>query len=233
MSRKSTSGINVYLEVGDRRTFAAALDWPGWCRMGRDEPSAIQTLFDYGQRYAQVLRPARLGFLVPEDPSALVVLERLKGNATTDFGAPGLAPRIDTEPLDDTELQRLQTLLKACWRAFDSAVETARGKSLRPGPRGGGRTLEGIVQHVLGAETAYLSSLGGKVSSSEAGQGSVEAARQAILVTLKASAQGEIPARGPRGGKRWTPRYFVRRDAWHILDHTWEIEDRLIEPMDK
>jgi len=29
------------------------------------------------------------------------------------------------------------------------------------------------------------------------------------------------------GGKRWTPQYFVRREAWHALDHTWEIEDRL------
>ncbi|CAN5828742.1 hypothetical protein BH20CHL8_BH20CHL8_11020 [soil metagenome] len=24
----------------------------------------------------------------------------------------------------------------------------------------------------------------------------------------------------------WTPRYFVRRAAWHVLDHAWEIEDR-------
>ncbi len=22
-------------------------------------------------------------------------------------------------------------------------------------------------------------------------------------------------------------RYFVRRTAWHVLDHLWEIEDRL------
>jgi hypothetical protein len=24
----------------------------------------------------------------------------------------------------------------------------------------------------------------------------------------------------------WPPRYFMRRAAWHILDHAWEIEDR-------
>lgn len=40
--------------------------------------------------------------------------------------------------------------------------------------------------------------------------------------------RGEIPTKGPRGGTRWTARYFVRRVAWHILDHAWEIEDRLI-----
>jgi hypothetical protein len=26
--------------------------------------------------------------------------------------------------------------------------------------------------------------------------------------------------------KLWSPRYFVRRSAWHALDHAWEIEDR-------
>jgi hypothetical protein len=26
---------------------------------------------------------------------------------------------------------------------------------------------------------------------------------------------------------RWPPRYVVRRAAWHVLDHAWEIEDRI------
>ncbi len=26
----------------------------------------------------------------------------------------------------------------------------------------------------------------------------------------------------------WTARSFVRRVAWHTLDHTWEIEDRIL-----
>ena len=228
MKRKLTNKLNVYLEVGSRRTFAAALDWPGWCRMGRDEAAALQTLLEYGPRYARILHRARLGFQVPDDISAFVVVERLKGNATTDFGAPDRPAAGDAEPLDDTELRRFQALLRACWRAFDAAVETARGKPLRAGPRGGGRTLDGVVQHVLGSEMGYLSQLGGKVSKSE----SPERTRQVILKTLAASAHGEIAEYGPRGGKRWPPRYFVRREAWHILDHIWEIEDRLEEPIE-
>jgi hypothetical protein len=222
--------INVYLEVGSRRTFAAALDWPGWCRMGRDEATALQTLFEYGPRYARILRPARLGFQSPDDLSVFVVVERLKGNATTDFGAPDLAPASDTQPLDDAELRRLQALLKACWRAFDAAIELAEGKTLRAGPRGGGRALNGIMQHVLGAERGYLTSLGGKVSQAESSPRSLEATRRVILKTLEASAHGEIAEYGSRGGKRWLPRYFVRRETWHVLDHIWEIEDRLKEP---
>ena len=227
MNRKLANQIKVYLEVGGHRTFAAALDWPGWCRMGRDEATALQTLFEYGSRYARILRPARLGFQVPTDVSAFVVVERLKGNATTDFGAPDQVPAGDTGPLDDPELRRLQAVLKACWQAFDAAVGMANGKTLRAGPRGGGRALDGIVQHVLGAEIGYLSRLGGKVSQSESPYAPLERTRQTILKTLAASAHGEVAAHGPRGGKRWPPRYFVRREAWHVLDHLWEIEDRL------
>lgn len=227
MSRKLTSTLGVYLEVGSHRTFAAALDWPGWCRAGRDESMALRSLFEYGPRYARILRPARVGFHAPNDVSAFVVVERLKGTAMTDFGAPDLAPATDSQPLDDRELRRLQTLLKACWRAFDAAVETAKGKTLRMGPRGGGRDLDEIVQHVLGAEGGYLSALGGKVSQPDASRLSPGPTRQAILNTLVATAHGEVAERGPRGGKRWLPRYFVRREAWHVLDHTWEIEDRL------
>jgi hypothetical protein len=32
----------------------------------------------------------------------------------------------------------------------------------------------------------------------------------------------------PRGGTYRLPRYFVRRVAWHVLDHAWEIEDRFL-----
>jgi hypothetical protein len=221
---------NVYFEVGTRNIFAAALDWPGWCRMGQDETAALGTLLDYGPRYAQILHPAALVFQPPGAVTDLVVVERLNGNSTTDFGAPDLVPTRDTDPLDEPRLQRLQSILQACWLAFDSTVETNKGKALRTGPRGGGRTLAGILKHVLEAEAGYLSKLGGRVTPSEYSPLSPEPIRRAILDTLAASARGEIAPYGPRGGKRWPPRFFVRREAWHVLDHVWEIEDRLEEP---
>jgi hypothetical protein len=27
-------------------------------------------------------------------------------------------------------------------------------------------------------------------------------------------------------GAKWPPRYAVRRFAWHVMDHAWEIEDK-------
>src|SRR5829696_1120672 len=136
---KSSNKLNVYLEIGKKRTFAGALEWPGWCRMGREEGSALQALLEAGPRYARILRPARLGFHAARDVSDFVVVERLNGNTTTDFGAPDRAPTSDADPIHDSELRRLQAILKACWRGFDAALESAQGKTLRTGPRGGGR----------------------------------------------------------------------------------------------
>jgi len=221
----SSKKVDVYLEVGTKRTFAGAMDWPGWCRSGRDETTALQSLFDYAPRFARVLQPARLGFQAPENVTALRVVERLEGTPTTDFGAPDASPSVDAAPIPEQELQRLQMLFRACWQAFDAAVQAAAGKELRKGPRGGGREADKIVEHVLGAEQSYLSSLGWKRKNKP---DSPTQAREIVLTALAAAAHGELPAKGPRGGVYWTPRYFTRRAAWHILDHAWEIEDRII-----
>jgi hypothetical protein len=227
---RSSKKTNVYLEIGKKKTFAGAVDWPGWSRSGREEESALQALIEYGPRYALVLRQAGLEFQAPADRSELSVIERLEGSPTTDFGAPGAVPSSDAAAVDDEELQRLQALMKACWQAFDEAVQAARGKELRKGPRGGGRELEGIMRHVLGAGAGYLTQLGWRFKADEEGDPDEELqrTRQATLEALAAAVRGELPTQGPRGGARWTPRYFVRRSAWHVLDHVWELEDRVL-----
>jgi hypothetical protein len=161
--------------------------------------------------------------------SDFVVVERLEGNATTDFGAPDVAPACDATPINESELPHFEALLKACWRAFDGAVRRAAGKELRKGPRGGGRDVDAIVGHVLGADAGYLARLAWKHKQAEAEDQGKELARtrQAILDALAVAVRGELPERGPRGGVIWTPRYFVRRVAWHVLDHAWELEDRI------
>jgi hypothetical protein len=227
---KSTDKIAVYLEVGQKRTFAGTLDWPGWCRRGHDERAALQALLEAAPRYAGVLRGTRLGFRAPGDLSVFSVVERLEGNATTDFGAPNIPPSADAQPFGESDAKRCGALLRAIWRAFDGAIEHARGKELSKGPRGGGRDLDRIVDHVLGADAGYLSSFAHKVPKEAKvdRQRQIDRTREVILEALEAGARGEIPERGPRGGKIWTPRYYVRRSAWHTLDHAWEIEDRII-----
>jgi hypothetical protein len=50
--------------------------------------------------------------------------------------------------------------------------------------------------------------------------------RAAVIEGLERALTDGIPEKGPRGGARWSAPYFVRRAAWHVLDHAWEIEDR-------
>jgi hypothetical protein len=215
--------IPVYVEQGAKRTFAGAIEWPGWCRRGADEALALEALFDHGPRYAKALARSRLGFTAPSSMSALEVVERLKGNATTDFGAPDVLPSVDDDPITDADLRRFASVLKASWSALDAAERRVRGKRLTAGPRGGGRDVAKILEHVIDAEGSYLRMIGWKLGPDE--RRDRDAERKAVLEALAITALEGVPP-SPRGGKRWTPRYFVRRSAWHVLDHAWEIEDR-------
>jgi hypothetical protein len=185
----------------------------------------LQAFVDYGPRYQRVVGRSRLGFKPPTDVKALRVVQRIEGDASTDFGVPGTPPKYDEGDVSDKELKRLDAVLRACWRALDDAFDAAHGKKLATGPRGGGRDADKILDHVREAEGGYLNRVAAKVPPGPKDD-ALERTRKTVLESLAAAAHGEVPAEGPRGGKRWSARYFVRRTAWHALDHAWEIEDR-------
>ncbi len=216
--RETPDGVPVVIELGRRRVFASALDWPGWSRSGRDEPAALAALAAAEPRYQQVSALAGLDL-----PAALVdrlrVVERLPGDATTDFGAPGKAAEAEALPLAPAEALRRADLVAAVWTVFDQAVGKAPAK-LRNGPRGGGRDRDAIVAHVHEAEWSYARKLGLRLPA-PATPPAVVAQHQAILDVLSQPSGGT-----PTTGKTWSPRYAARRIAWHVLDHAWEIEDR-------
>lgn len=221
--------IPIYLELGQKRVIAAALDWPGWCRGGRDEAAAVAALLDYAPRYARAITAAGLPFDIPTAVEEFAIVERLPGSSGTDFGAPLAIPEADNRPFDAAELARSSAILTAIWETFDTAAESAVGVALRKGPRGGGRELEDIVSHVRDSNGGYLSRLGRKRPKDIADPIEEHALiRREMLDALAAGMRGELPAQGPRGGKIWQPRFFVRYVAWHVLDHAWEIEDRAI-----
>jgi hypothetical protein len=213
--------LRVVVEVAAKKAFASALDWPGWARSGRTADAALETLLAYAPRYAVVAKRARAGYSVPT-AGELEIVEQLDGGGGTEFGVPGEAATAEDGPVSATDLRRLVSLLRAAWASFDAAAAAADGLELAKGPRGGGRELGKIIGHVRDAEAAYLGQLG----SRPARDNGLEAIRDAFIETLTARVRGE-PLPNPRNTKRpWSPRYAVRRSAWHTLDHAWEIEDR-------
>ena len=211
----------VYLEVGTKRVFASALNWPGWTRSAKTEEDALKTLFEYGPRYAKVV--TRLAYVPPKSAGAFSVEERVKGDPTTDFGAPGIAASKDGRSIKTDELTRLITILERCWTAFDETAARNARRKLQTGPRGGGRQISQMVDHVNEADRAYLSRLGVSFKSRDPDE-----LRATFVEALKGRARGEEPPPNPRRkAPLWVPRYAIRRSAWHALDHAWEIEDRV------
>jgi hypothetical protein len=219
--------LRIYLERGQKRTFACALDWPGWCRSGKTEDEAVERLLAYAPRYARVAKAANVPFNAPSAEASVEIVHRLKGGGGTDFGVPGAAPKEDAEPLRGKELARQQALMEASWKAFDAAAKSAKGRTLKTGPRGGGRSVAKMTGHVLEAEVAYLAMLGSRLDKPRARENGMASVRRQSLAALDAVTNGR-PVANPRNTKRpWSPRYYVRRSGWHALDHAWEIEDRL------
>jgi hypothetical protein len=217
--------VRVVLEVAPKRAFASAIDWPGWSRGGRNEGEALEALLAYAPRYAAVARRAKVAFRPPATTRGLEVVQRIKGDGGTEFGVPGKPAAAEDGPISTAELKRLLALLKASWSVFDATARKAVGVELRKGPRGGGRELPKIIDHVRDAEVAYLGQLGSRPSARADGD-SMGRLRRTFTDALTAVATGK-PIKDPRATKKpWLPRYAARRAAWHVLDHAWEIEDR-------
>jgi len=221
---KAPTLFPVYLEIGAKRVFACAADWPGWCRSGKDERQALEALVAAAPRYAPVATAAGFAFPATISVDALAVVERLQGSTTTDFGAPAAVAMSDLRPLAPGEAEGLAALLMASWATFGRVVAGAPAK-LRKGPRGGGRDRDPIVHHVLAAEAQYARKLGIRRPQPDLGDTTaIDALRAAIVGTIRS---GELPALPSRPtSPSWPLRYAARRIAWHVLDHAWEIEDR-------
>jgi hypothetical protein len=102
------------------------------------------------------------------------------------------------------------------------------GVELTRGPRGGGRDLEKIIGHVREAEVAYLGQLGSRAPAADDEDPArpMRRLRSAFVEALEDVRAGR-PLANPRNTRTpWSPRYAIRRSAWHVLDHAWEIEDR-------
>jgi hypothetical protein len=205
--------VDVVIESGRKRTFASALDWPGWARSATSRDAALVALESYRDRYAGVLACARLD----APTGTLSVREELAGDATTDFGAPSQVAERDRRALRAPDRARLGAILTACWTRFDVVADGAG--TLRAGPRGGGRQVDAMVRHVAEAEVAYVRGLGCRVSATNGDPDAIAALRERLLGVVDGSV---VPERDGR----WPLRYAVRRVAWHVCDHLFEIEDR-------
>ena len=123
--------------------------------------------------------------------------------------------------MTETALERKLALLRASWTTFDESAARVSSE-LRKGPRGGGREKDRIIRHVNGAEIhEFAPKVGVKVPlETRDDPNGLRAYRDAFADAIREHhARGE-PARS------WALQFLIRRCAWHMLDHAWELEDR-------
>ncbi len=204
-----------------KRDVASAFDWPGWDRSARKGHDVLAVLATYRTRYAKV---AALAGFADEFAATggFEVVDVLDGIGMTDYyGLSGRTAAPEHEPMTEADFERKVALLQACWTTFDQTAARVSDE-LRKGPRGGGWEKERIVRHVNGAEIdEFAPKVGVKVPLGTRDDAkALRAYRRAFIEGIRERhARGE-PARS------WTLQFLIRRCAWHMLDHAWELEDR-------
>jgi len=204
-----------------RRVVACAFDWPGWDRSARLGQDVLAVLDSYRPRYAAVAESAGYGAQFAK-AGPLNVVEEVDGIGMTDYyGVSGRAASAEMGPMSDADCDRKVALLQAAWRAFDDAAHRV-SPDLRLGPRGGGRSREEIVGHVNRAEIdEFAPKVGVKVAlETWEDRPALLAYREAVIGGVR-----DHHSRGEKA-RSWELAFLLRRMAWHMLDHAWELEDR-------
>lgn len=201
-------GVAVYVEHTAKRSFACAVDWPGWSRSGRSEADALEVLAGYRARYEGACGA------VP-DSADFVVVERLPGDATTAFGAPSRIPALDHAALAPAALSERIGILQAAWVFLEQVLATSP-KLLRKGPRGGGRDRDDMLTHIVAAERRYAAKVGLRVKQFDPlDPGARSSLREHVVDHLPTAT-----------GTDWPVPFAIRQLAWRVLDHAWELQDR-------
>ena len=218
-----TSQLRVLIEEPTRgkRWVAVAADWPGLERGGKTEDEAVEKLGRYLPRYLPVAKRVRLGseFAIQTDPQ---IIGRYPGVGSTDFWGISFAPSpLDREPFDAPTFDRHARLVRSAWTEYDETAARVSAE-LRLGVRGGGRSRDRIIRHVLGQEAGDFWKRVKVQAELEDLQTPDDLAfhRDRFVEAMRAwYAEGK-----PLGN--WTIPYLLRHTAYHVLDHTWEMQDR-------
>ena len=214
--------IEIAEEIGAKKAFAWAIDWPGWCSEWQDGGAGPR-------RHSSRTRPATrgrqggAGSSCPSvDGDVLDVVESVTGGSGTDFGVPSAITDARSTARD---AGRGGAPGGARRGRLDGLRRVAAGApaSLRKGPRGGGRDRDKMIGHVIEADHAYAREIGVRLPEPPLRRARGRSRRSEPPCSMSCARPSDG---GPLADRKWTQRYAARRIAWHALDHAWEMEDR-------
>jgi hypothetical protein len=217
--------VRTVIERGPKgkRSVAISIDWLGWERGAKTAEVALETLESYRERYRPI---AALAGMEREFDAAgpLEIVEEKIGTGSTDFWGISFAPTsAEQGPMDDAELERAITVLRAGWTYFDG-VAARVSPEMRAGPRGGGRDRDKIIRHTIRVESEdFASRVGLRIPEGAALEpGALRSYRDDYVNAMRAYNAGKVAGHMIT----WTLPFLIRHSAYHTLDHAWEMEDK-------
>jgi hypothetical protein len=217
--------VRTVVEHGtkDKKSVAFSLDWSGWSRGAKTAEEALATLESYRARYRPI---ADVAGMANEFDAAgpLEIVEDRVGTGSTDFWGISFSPSsTEQDPMDEAELDRKISLLRAAWAFFDG-VAARVSPEMRKGVRGGGRSRDEIIGHVIRVESMdFAKGVGLLIPDGNAlipdGIGDY---REDYVAAMRAYNAGKVER---RMRSRTLP-FLIRHSAFHTLDHAWEMEDK-------
>lgn len=230
----------LYVESGPRRrkTMVHVLDLLGCIAQGPTTDEALDATPDAIRAFLRFLK--RHGDAVkPDGRFTTAIVAHVMEGAWIGQGdpAPGFAP--DFDPLSAADLKRYVRRLGWMREDLLRLIDGLTPKQLTAEPRGTGRPVYDILEHISEAQCAYLRYAVGKVD------GLAEAARavrdhpddlasalsrvwQISEARWAAMTADERNRRVPHGQLTWTARRGLRRALEHDWEHLQELSRRLV-----
>jgi hypothetical protein len=216
--------VHTVIERGPKgkKVVAYAIDWPGWSRGAKTADEALATLESYRARYRPVAAAAQMARAF-DAAGPLKVVEDRVGTGSTDFWGISFSPSsLEQDPMDPREFDRKLKLLCACWSLFDE-VGARVSAEMRTGPRGGGRDRDHIISHTIRVESEdFAKRLGAPApEGATLTPSGLHRHREAYVEAMRAYRAGK-----GKPMRSWTLPFLMRHTAFHVMDHTWEMQDK-------
>ena len=192
--------IDIAEEAVGKKTFVWAIDWPGWCRSGKDRDLAIDVAAR-PRRPRTRRSPKTAGLDFPDVDDADAQHGRVgRGRRRHRIRRP-----VERSPSPTDRRSRRPrpsawpSLVEAAWTVFDR-VAARRQPTLRKGPARRRPRPRQVVGHVIEADHAYAREIGLRSKPPSADdRAAVEAERDAVLEVLRQPSDGS-----PLADRRWT-----------------------------
>lgn len=226
--------LKIGIENGaEGRTIAWVLDYPGCFAYGEDTNAALGNLPASFQGYNEWLTGHGLGdWAVPlgEGIRVAETWDVYHINDEYQLVEDGYEVnawfRHDWKPLSETGIKRCAQLLAISRKELLSADKGLAAETLDRKPQGERWSINGILNHVGGAEWWYLDRMGLAFPREEVPKAPferLEVVRAHLMRMLpKLAASSQVVG---IDGEFWSPRKVLRRAIWHERDHTLHIRD--------